>query len=70
MNDFEIPVMIDWLSVYQMTRPESTAEIPSVTISEFTPIRATVMPMTTPTSAPTARPTSTATPTGQAQPAP
>ena len=42
--------MIDWLFVYQMTMPESTAEIPSVTISEFTPIFATVTPMTTPTS--------------------
>ena len=60
----EIPVMIDWLFVYQTTMPDNTAEIPSVTINEFTPIRATVRPTTMPTSAPTAMPSSTATPTG------
>ncbi len=52
--------MIDWLSVYQMTSPASTAEIPRVTISELTPTLATVVPLTNPTSEPRAMPTATA----------
>ena len=44
VRSVEIPVMIDWLSVYQTTMPDTTAAVPSVTISEFTPILATVVP--------------------------
>ena len=63
-RSWEMPTMIGWLSVYQMTTPESIAATPRVTISEFTPIFDTVVPVTIPIAAPTARPPSTATTTG------
>ena len=56
----EIPMMIDWLSVYQVTTPATTAAVPRVAISEFTPIPRRA-PVAVPTAAPTATASTTAT---------
>ena len=57
--------MIDWPLVYHSTMPASTVDTPRVTISEFTPMRATVLPLLSPTKAPMPMGTRMARPTGQ-----
>src|SRR6476646_3917394 len=47
-------VMMDAPFVYQVTMPASTDATPNVTINEFTPMRATVLPLLRPMNAPMA----------------
>src|SRR5581483_10678691 len=65
MRPGEMPVMIDWLWVYHSTIPSNRLETPRVTMSELTPILATVLPLLRPMKAPMATGTTIASQTGQ-----
>src|SRR5450631_3396859 len=60
----EIPRLMDCPFVYQLTSPSRIPDVPSVTISELTPIRAITLPLLSPMNAPNAIPIRIATARG------
>src|SRR6185295_4866310 len=65
MNDCGMPMLIERPLVYQSTTPPSTEATPRVTMREFTPTRATVLPLLRPMRAPMAMAAAMAAQTGQ-----